>query len=186
MIDIVILMYNNVYQCIHNTMSMDIFEGHFAGYPSQEKVARILVEQGIRVEGSCAYSGNIKQSDSAIGRACGVDRRVVRATLERISSTPYLDSVFTKLKSTLSMVDLAPEIGCSSIVITPTDSTMPGILAEITEVLFNARISVRQAMVDDTGDKDAAVLVVVVYGKIPSEILPELRNCRGVSSILIK
>lgn len=179
-------MYNNVYQCIHNIMTMDILEGQFIGYPSQEKVAKVLIEQGIRVENGCAYCGGIKQSDSAIGRACGVDRRVVRATLERISATPQLDSIFTKLRSTLSMVELAPEIGCSSIVITPTDSTMPGILAEITEVLFKAKVSVRQAMVDDTGDKDAAVLVVVVYGKIPSDVLPELKTCRGVSSILIK
>ncbi len=167
-------------------MSMDILDGQFAGFPSQEKVAKLLLEQGIRVEKGHAFCGNIEQGDSAIGRACGVDRRVVRATLERISSTPSLDSIYSKLRCTLSMVDMAPEIGCSSIVITPTDSTMPGILADITSVLYRAGISVRQAMVDDSGDREAAVLLVVVYGKIPSEILPELKMCRGVSSILIK
>ncbi len=165
---------------------MDILEGRFNGFPSQEKVAKLLLEQGVRVEGGKAYCGNIELGDSAIGRACGVDRRVVRMTLDRISSTPSLDGIFSKLRCTLSMSELAPEIGCSSIVITPTDSTMPGILADITNVLYRAGISVRQAMVDDTGDGDSAVLLVVVYGKIPSEIIPELRSCRGVSSILIK
>ena len=84
----------------------------------------------------------------------------------------------------LSMSDMAPEIGCSSIVITPTDAKLPGILADITEVLFRANVSVRQAMVDDSGN--GAVLQVVAYGRIPPEAIPELRSCRGVSSVLIK
>lgn len=179
-------MYDNVYQRCHDTMSMDVLGDKFSNYPSQEKVATLLIEQGIRVEGGKAYSGPIVQSDSAIGRACGVDRRVVRATLERISSTPELDAIFSKLKCTLSMVDLAPEIGCSSIIITPTDSTMPGILAEIMDVLYKAGISVRQAMVDDSGNVNTATLVVVVFGKLPANVLPELKSCRGVASILIK
>ena len=165
---------------------MDILEGSFDGFPSQEKVAKLLVEHGLRVECGRAFCGAVELGDSAIGRACGVDRRVVRATLEKISATPSLDVKFSKLRCTLSMAELAPEIGCSSIVITPTDSTMPGILADVTEVLYRAGISVRQAMVDDMGDTERAVLLVVVHGKIPSEVIPELRACRGVSSILIK
>lgn len=165
---------------------MDIIGGRFAGYPSQEKVAKLLLESGIRVSGGRAYCGGVEQGDSAIGRACGVDRRVVRATLERISSDPALDAVFSKLRCTLSMVDLAPEIGCSSIVITPTDATMPGILADVTGVLYRHGVSVRQAMVDDGGDEGGAVLLVVAYGRIPPEAIPELRACRGVDSVLIK
>ena len=63
---------------------------------------------------------------------------------------------------------------------------MPGILADITDVLFRAGVSVRQAMVDDSGDDNSAVLLVVVYGKIPPESIPMLKACRGVASILIK
>ncbi len=59
----------------------------------------------------CAYCGEVEQGDFAIGRACVVDRRVVKSTLERISATLELDAVFSKLRCTLSMVDLAPEIG---------------------------------------------------------------------------
>lgn len=165
---------------------MDTMERYFQGYPSQEKVARVLMKYGIKVIDGEAYCGDIAQSDSAIGRSAGVDRRVVRATLERISSTPDLDSVFSKLQSMLSMVDLAPEIGCSSIVIVPTDATMPGILADITSTLYESGISVRQAIVDDTGDREKSVLNVVVDGRIPPELIPKLKSCRGVSSIIIK
>ncbi len=165
---------------------MDILGDSFSGFPSQEKVARLLLQQGMSVRDGHAYCGEVEQGDSAIGRACGVDRRVVRATLEKISATPELDSKFSKLRSMLSMVELAPEIGCSSIVITPTDASMPGILADITDVLFRAGVSVRQAMVDDSGDDNSAVLLVVAYGKIPPESIPMLKACRGVASILIK
>lgn len=163
---------------------MDMLGDSFAGYPSQEKVARLLLKHGIRVSEGKAYCGEIEQADSAIGRACGVDRRVVRATLERITSTPELSRVYANARSTLSMVDMAPDIGCSSIVITPTDSTMPGILADITDVLFRAGVSVRQAMVDDSGD--GAVLQVVAYGRIPATVIPDIKACRGVSTVLIK
>ncbi len=165
---------------------MDIVGSSFSGYPSQEKVAKLLLKNGMRVEGGRAFCDSVELGDSAIGRACGVDRRVVRTTLERISSTPELDSIFSKLKCTLSMVDLAPEIGCSSIIITPTNSRMPGILADVTRVLYAHGVSVRQAMVDDCGDEGRAVLEVVVYSKIPADAISDLKFCRGVDSILIK
>lgn len=165
---------------------MDRMDSLFRSYPSQEKVAGLLMRNGIRVCNGRAYCGEIEQGDSALGRAAGVDRRVVRATLERISSTPELDSIFSKLRPMLSMIDLAPEIGCSSIVIVPTDAKIPGILADITGVLYRAGLSVRQAMVDDYGDRDKSVLQVVVDGKIPPETIADLRLCRGVSSITIR
>ncbi|MFT0898660.1 regulator of amino acid metabolism, contains ACT domain protein [Candidatus Methanoprimaticola sp. MG2] len=164
---------------------MDIMETYFSAHPSQRKVVKLLMELGIRVEDAHAYCGDIKQGDCAIGEAAGVDRRVVRAALTRISSIPELDAIFSKLRCTLSMVDLAPEIGCSSIVISPTDAKMPGILAEITAVLYKHGVSVRQAMVDENGP-DGAVFLVVVYGRIPDGAISEIRACRGVSSVLIK
>ena len=166
--------------------SMENMDRYFQGFPSQEKVARILMKYGIRVKNGEAFCGDIGQSDSAIGRAAGVDRRVVRATLERISKTPELDALFSKLQSMLSMIDLAPEIGCSSMVIVPTDATMPGILADITATLYESGVSVRQVFVDDSGDREKSVLSVVVDGRIPPEVIPRLKSCRGVASIIIK
>ena len=165
---------------------MDVIGSKFDGYPSQEKVAKLLLQNGMRVECGRAYCGDVEQGDSAIGRACGVDRRVVRTTLERITADPDLEAKFSKLKSTLSMVDLAPEIGCSSIIVTPTNSRMPGILADVTRVLYSYGVSVRQAMVNDCGEEGRAVLEIVVYSRIPSEAIAELKFCRGVDSILIK
>lgn len=165
---------------------MDILGDRFKGYPSQEKVAKILLENGLRVEDGHAFCGDIELGDSAIGRACGVDRRVVRATLERITAEADLGRIFSRLRCTLSMSELAPVIGCSTIVITPTDARIPGILADVTRVLYDHGISVRQAMVDDSGDEGRAVLVVVVYSRIPSQVISDLKYCHGVDSVLLK
>ena len=165
---------------------MDLLDTHFSKFPSQKKVASLLFSRGIRVSGGKAYCGNIEQSDSAICRAADVDRRIVRTTLERISATPQLDAIFPKLECMLSMENLAPEIGCSAIKIVPTDAKMSGIVSDITGVLYRHGLSIRQAAVDDRGDRDSSVLTIVIDGSVPPDLIPELRSCRGVSSIVLK
>ena len=157
----------------------------FEGFPSQKKVARLLLSHGIKVVDGKAYCGDIELTDAAIGRAAKVDRRIVRSTLERISSTKGLDSVFSKAECMLSMENLAPEIGCSTLKIHPTDPRMSGILSDITAALYRNGLSIRQAIVDDGGDREESVLTVVIDGSIPPELIPELRSCRGVASIVL-
>ncbi|MDR2845710.1 MAG: hypothetical protein LBV63_00345, partial [Candidatus Methanoplasma sp.] len=159
---------------------MDNVRGLFKGYPSQEKVAMMMLRHGIRVEGGLAYSGDIEQSDVAIARAAEVDRRVVRSTIEKIESTPELQRVFSKLQSMLLMADVAPEIGCTTLEIIPTDATLPGILASITDAIYRRGISVRQAVVDDPGNRMDSHLIIVVDGPIPSEALTAIKQCKGV------
>ncbi|MCL1811062.1 MAG: regulator of amino acid metabolism, contains ACT domain protein [Methanomassiliicoccaceae archaeon] len=165
---------------------MDAVREGFSKFPSQEKVAMLLLRQGIRVEGGTAYCNNIEQSDAAIARAAGVDRRVVRSTLDRISDTPSLDRVFSKLQSMLLLANVAPEINCTTVEIIPTDATMPGILADITDVIYRNGLSVRQAVVDDPGTRMDSHLIVVVDGHVPPELLPMMKQCRGVLSIILR
>jgi len=155
-------------------------------YPSQRKVAQKLLEYGIRVEDGVAYCGDIEQTDSGIARACEVDRRVVRTTLEHISSTPALANIFSRLRPMLSMVDLAPEINCSSVIIVPTDARIPGILSDITTVLYNSGIVLRQAMIVDDGDRAHSSLQIVVDGKLQESVIMMLKSCRGVASVTIQ
>ena len=165
---------------------MDRVREAFKGYPSQEKVALLLLKHGIRIEGGLAYCGDIEQSDASIARASEVDRRVVRSTIQKIERTPDLNSIFTNLQSMLLMADLAPEIGCTTLEVIPTDATMPGILADITNAIFKGGLSVRQAVVDDPGNRMDSHLIIVVDGKIPAKLLPMLRECRGVGSIILR
>jgi Predicted regulator of amino acid metabolism, contains ACT domain len=165
---------------------MDRILSKFSGFPSQENVAMIMLRYGVRVDGGKAYCGDIELSDSAIGRAAKVDRRVVRSTIDKICSTPALYAIFSKLRSISLFSDAAPEMGCTTIEIVPVDATIPGILADVTEVIFRAGISVRQAVVDDPGIRKEAHLIVVLNGQLPPEYIPMLRAARGVSQIIIR
>ena len=165
---------------------MDLVRDEFRGFPSQEKVAMLLLRQGIRVENGTAYCNNIEQSDAAIARAADVDRRVVRSTLDRISETPELDRIFSKLQSMLLLANVAPEINCTTLEIIPTDATMPGILAGITDIMYRGGLSVRQAVVDDPGTRMDSHLIIVIDGYVPPGLLPMIKESRGVSSVILR
>ena len=165
---------------------MECVKQGFVGLPSQERVAMLLLKNGIRVEKGIAYCNDIEQSDAAIARAVGVDRRVVRSALERISEVPELDRIFSKLQSMLLLSNVAPEISCTTIEIIPTDATMPGILAGVMDVIYACGLSVRQAVVDDPGIRTDSHLIIVVDGRIPHKLLPSIKQSRGVMSVILR
>lgn len=157
----------------------------FRGSPSQEKVARLFLRYGIRVSGGKAWCGDVELGDTAVGRAAGVDRRVVRSTITRIESDPSLRGVFSRLHPTSLFTEAAPELGWSSIEIIPVDAHMPGILADVAGVMARAGISIRQAMVDDPEMSEEPRFYVITESPVPPELLPKIKECRGVRSILI-
>jgi len=165
---------------------MECVKEGFIGLPSQERVAMLLLRYGIKVEKGTAYCNNIEQSDAAIARAAGVDRRVVRSALDRISAVPELDKVFSKLQSMLLLSNVAPEINCTTVEIIPTDATMPGILAGVMDVIYRGGLSVRQAVVDDPGIRTDSHLIIIVDGHIPPELLPLMKQSRGVMSVILR
>ncbi len=165
---------------------MESIKKEFRGYPSQEKVVAELMRSGIRVIDGIAYCNDIKISDSALGRASGVDRRVVRTTLEKIDSVPRLKRIFSNLISISLLSDVAGDMGCTTIEITPQDSRIPGILSDVTQVVYRAGISVKQAVVVEPGYDGEPRLVMVLDGVFPSEQLPVLRSCHGVKSVILK
>lgn len=165
---------------------MDRVLSAFKGYPSQEKVAMMMLNHGICVKDGKAYCGEIELSDSALGRAAGVDRRVIRSTMERIEKDRKLNSLFSKLKSIALFSDVAPEIGCTTLEIVPTDASIPGILANVASIIYKAGISVRQAVVDDPEFNNDAHLIVVLDGQLPPEYIPQIKVSKGVSQIIIR
>ncbi len=156
-------------------------------FPSQRKVAELMLNNGIKVKDGRAYCGEIELADLAIARAVDVDRRVVKSTLDRISSTPSLYAVFSKLRSMPMLMDVAPLIGCSVIEIVPTDSKIPGILADVMGVVFSFGSSIKQAVISDSGFSESkATLVLIIEGQLPAECITKLRTCRGVEQVILK
>ena len=149
-------------------------------------VAEIMLRHGIAVRNGKAYCGDVEISDSALGRAAGADRRVARATIDRISNDPKLSAIFSKLISISLFSDVASEIGCSTLEIIPTDATLPGILADVASVIYQAGVTIRQAVVDDPMFNKNAHLIIVLNGELPADFIPVLRSTRGVASIIIR
>ena len=164
---------------------MERLSSLFAGFPSQEKVARMMLRLGASVKDGKAYSGSVELSDTALGRAAGVDRRIAKTAIDKISRDPELSKFFAGLRPIALLSDVAQQIGCSVIEIRPTNASTPGILADVSAVTLAAGVSIRQAVIDDPDGTDARLLIVL-DGSLPPEFIPSLKQCRGVASIVLR
>ena len=164
---------------------MDALLKAFDRYPSQKNVVQVMLRLGLSVKDNKAYCGDVEITDSALARAADVDRRVVRSTIERIMATPELIQKFSKLRSMCLLSDIAPEIGCSTLEIIPTNAQIPGILADVTRTIFEAGVSLRQAVIDESSESGPK-LIVVMEGQLPATFIPRIKMCRGVDSVILR
>jgi hypothetical protein len=158
---------------------------HFRRYPAQERVVRLLIQNGLRIDGETVYAGNVAVADTAIARAADVDRRIVRATVTTINADGELQRAFSRFAPTLHLKDVAPELGCGVIQITPTNAQQPGILAGVSGVISEAGISIRQAVVDDPAFTDAPRLFVVTESRVPPSLIAAIQAVPGVKAVTI-
>ena len=63
---------------------------YFQNLESQKKVARFLLETGLRVEEGNIYCNGVKMSFSRIAKKLDMDRRTVKATIDTIESNEEL------------------------------------------------------------------------------------------------
>lgn len=157
----------------------------FERYPAQLKVARLLVTYGLRIRDGRVHCGDIEVTDSAIARAADVDRRVVSSTVETIGEDPELDRLFSRLKPTAHLMEVAPVMGWSSLEILVEDAREPGILAAVSRIISNEGISIRQAVADDPDLVEDARLFVVTESPVPMTVIPKMKELDGVNGIII-
>lgn len=158
---------------------------HFEGLPAQARVAQHLLSHGVRVHEGGLYSGDIKLADAAAGRAVGVDRRVVAATVRTIEANEELRGIFADLWPVCALRDVAPRMGWGAIEIVPTDARRPGILAGVSTIIAQARISVRQVIVDDPDVVDEPRAFIITEAPVPSELLPQIKGVEGVAGVVL-
>jgi len=158
---------------------------YFQNYPSQAKVAKMLLRCGMSVKDKRVYAGGILVADTALARAAGVDRRVVRSTVETISCDKQLSRFFSKLLPTINFKDVAPVMGWSAIEIVSNDAGQPGILAAVSNMISDAGISIRQAIVDDPETSEEPRIFIITESTVPPEIIPRLKAAKGVKSLTI-
>ena len=63
----------------------------FKKYPARMAVAQKMIELGLRVDkNNKIYCDNLKISDAALAKSAGVDRRVIKSTIETITKDEEL------------------------------------------------------------------------------------------------
>lgn len=159
---------------------------HFKGYPSQARVAQMMVNYGLRVKDRTVCAGDIELSDSAIARAAGVDRRVVTATLKTIRGDRLLKDFFAKLWPVCHLGNVASMMGWGAIEILPTNAAKPGILAGTSAIIAEAGISIRQVVVDDPEIIEDPRAMLITERPLPQRLLPKIHRLDGVRGVVIR
>lgn len=158
---------------------------YFKNYPTRKIIAQKMLEYGLKIKDNKLYCGEIELSDSKIARALDTDRRAIAATIKTISDIPQLTEIFSKLRPTCHLKDVASDLKWGVIEIIPIDPSLPGILAEVANIISINNISIRQAIVDDFEFTEEPKLFIITEEQIPGELIPKIRNAKGVKALLI-
>jgi len=149
----------------------------FEGSPSQQAVIRLFLERGFSVnEEGRVVSGGIEIPYTGIARELDVDRRVVDSTTDAILADPELKRIFTNISSIPSLMDLAPVLDLTVLTIEVAAADEAGIVAEVTSILAECDVSIRQVLSEDPEFTDDPKLYVITDAELPGDLLVEIRD----------
>jgi len=149
------------------------------------RVARLVIELGLRVYGGEVYIGPLKVTLTSIAKALNVDRKTVREAVKILSTDEKLGPILSKIRSAGAFLNEASKILGYTLVIVEADSHMPGIIAGITKIIADAGRSIRQIMAEDPDLFPEPKLYIVIDGKIQEDLISEMLKVRGVKKVSI-
>jgi hypothetical protein len=149
----------------------------FEGSPGQQRVIRFLLERGFSVnEEGRVVSGGIEIPNTGVAREIGVDRRVVDSTTDAILADEELTRVFRNISTVPSLMDLAPVLDLAVLTVWVEDETESGIVAEVTRLLAERDVSIRQIISEDPEFATDPKLYVVTDRTLPGDLLVAIRE----------
>ncbi len=158
----------------------------FSEYPAQQKVAEKMLSLGLGVRNGVVICGEAEVKEVSLAKACGVDRRVVGATISRIPRDAFLDSVFSNLQPAGPLfLQNASALGLCFLEIEPPSASKSGIIADITRVLAENRVSIRQILSQDPELFESPKLFIVLPKKPPAKVLSALTNLKCVKRLSV-
>ncbi len=160
-------------------------ESHFARRTAGRAVVEAFLRYGLSVhaDGSI-FCGPFEMAPAKIGRSLNVDRRVVIATAKQIASHEDLLSIFARLQPRAYVGDVASKLGFDCIEIS-ADAHASGIVSDVTRILSDHRLSIRQLIADDPDLYPEPKLSIVVDGRLPLKSLQALRRLPSAEKIAI-
>ena len=156
----------------------------FEGSPSQQAVIRLLLERGFSVnDDGRVVSGGIEIPNTGIAREIGVDRRVVDSTTDAILADEELRRIFQNISQVPSLMDLAPVLDLTVLSIAVHDADDVGIVAEVTGLLADHDVSIRQTISEDPEFTDEPKLHIVTDHDLPGDLINDLRDLQFVRKL---
>lgn len=159
-------------------------------FPRQKvrlEIVRKMIELGIRTgEDDRLYVRDVEIGFSALARAVGVDRRVVKQTVSQIKKTEALKEIFSMMTPAgASLVPIASKLGYSTLII-EADPRAAGVISTVTKVLADHSIVIRQALAEDPDMNPDARLTLVVEGNVTGDVVTQLERLIPVKSITVR
>ena len=155
-------------------------ETEFLKMPSQADIAKYMLETGIRIEGNKLFFDKVAMSNSQLANALGKDKRVVGSTIKTIRGNPALLAIFSKLRPTCNLFDMALDMGWGVIGLDICYTGKAGTMGEITSIIGNDGISIRQAQCPATS---AGQLYIITDTPIPAKTIEKIKKVGDVQTI---
>jgi len=156
----------------------------FEGSPSQQAVIRLFLARLLRQRGG---TGRLRRDRDPLhrdrARELDVDRRVVDSTTDAILADPELKRIFTNISSVPSLMDLAPVLDLTVLTIEVAAAGEAGIVAEVTGILADHGISIRQVLSEDPEFTDDPKLYVITDTDLSGDLLVEIRDLEYVRRV---
>ena len=158
----------------------------FKDLPAQERVAQLLFERGFQVrKDGKVVSGGIEIPHTQIAKEVGVERRAVDSTVQTILMKSELTRIYANLRQVCSLQEVAREFNLSVIVFVPENAAQTGIIADVTKIVSENGLSIRQALAEDPSTSENPKLTLILEGDIPSDLIGEIRRLPGTRSITV-
>lgn len=158
-------------------------EDAFLGFPGRRKVVEAMLRYGLRVdEKGRIYCAEIEMPPAKIGRALGVDRRVVIETAKGIAKDRELYGIFSSLRPTAFVGGAARKLGFEVLEI-EADPNMKGIIKDVSALIADAGITIRQIVADDPDIYPNPKLTVVLERALPGSAVEKLKKNRKIKRI---
>ena len=154
---------------------LQYLEERFAGKRAKLRVVSAMLRIGVRVDGKGRlYCDAIELAPAKMGRAMGVDRRVVIETAREIAADPKLLAIFSSLFP-ISNVSRAAKYFGHDVIEIDADPNTVGLTAKVASVLARHKVGIRQIITDDPDLYPEPKMMVVVEGKLPRKAAEDLR-----------
>ena len=150
------------------------------------KVAKLIFERGFQVrEDGKIVSGNIEIPHTQIAKEAEVERRAVDSTVRTILSKPELKRIYRNLRHVYLLQEVAREFNLSVIVFTPENAKKAGIISNVTRIISENGLSIKQAFAEDPDLSPEPRLIIIIEGEIPPNVIKELKNLPGTKSVTV-